>query len=47
MELDIENFDALRDYLMTHGHARFGEAVTFERLCGGVSNLTVKVLWTD
>lgn len=47
MQLDIENFDGLRDYLMSQGHTKFDEDVAFEQLCGGVSNRTVKVLWPD
>jgi len=47
MELDIEDFDALRDYLAERGHLRTGKQVDFEKLLGGVSNRTVKVRWTD
>jgi 5-methylthioribose kinase len=47
MELDIENFDALREYLTRQKRIQLGEAVSFENLHGGVSNRTVKVAWTD
>jgi 5-methylthioribose kinase len=47
MELDIENFDALRDYLTRQEYVKLGEAVSFKNLQGGVSNRTVKVAWTD
>jgi 5-methylthioribose kinase len=47
MELDIEDFDALRLYLMTQGHVKLDETVTFRNLPGGVSNRTVKVAWLD
>ncbi len=47
MELDIENFDALRDYLTTQEFVKLGEAVAFKKLHGGVSNRTVKVAWPD
>jgi 5-methylthioribose kinase len=47
MELDIEDFDALRDYLAERGHLRPGEQVEFQKLLGGVSNRTVQVKWTD
>jgi hypothetical protein len=45
MELDIEDFDALRRYLKRY--AGRGEPVSFERLKGGVSNRVVKVTWAD
>src|SRR5271168_3036860 len=47
MELDIEDFDALRDYLTAQGHVKLSETVSFKRLHGGVSNRTVKVTWAD
>jgi 5-methylthioribose kinase len=47
MELDIEDFDALRDYLTARGCVRVGESVSFKNLRGGVSNRTVKVAWAD
>ncbi len=43
MEFDIEDFDALRDYLAEHGYEKPGETVSLETLAGGVSNRTVKV----
>ena len=45
MELDIEDFDALRRYLKQY--ASRGEPVSFEKLEGGVSNRVVKVTWAD
>ena len=47
MELDIENFDALRDYLAEHGYVPSGEKIFLENLAGGVSNRTVRVEWGD
>jgi 5-methylthioribose kinase len=47
MEFDIEEFDALRDYLREHGYAKMGEALAFKKLPGGVSNRTVRVAWAD
>ncbi len=47
MELDIENFDDLRTYLMRQMPQESGRAVFFEKLLGGVSNRTVKVTWDD
>ena len=47
MELDIEDFDALRDYLTAQGHVKRNETVSFSNLQGGVSNRTVKVAWPD
>jgi 5-methylthioribose kinase len=47
MEFDIEDFDALRDYLTAQGYVKLGEAVSFKNLRGGVSNRTVKVTWAD
>ena len=45
MDLDIEDFSALEDYLRTNRHVRPRETVVFHRLPGGVSNKTVKVTW--
>jgi 5-methylthioribose kinase len=45
MELDIERFDALQDYLAQHGYAKPGETIVLQALPGGVSNRTVKVQW--
>ncbi len=47
MELDIEDFAALREYLTTQGRVQSGESVQCRKLCGGVSNRTVKVCWPD
>jgi 5-methylthioribose kinase len=47
MEFDIEEFDALRDYLREHGYAKMDEAPAFKKLPGGVSNRTVRVAWAD
>ena len=47
MQLDIEDFDALRNYLTTRGYVKAGETVSFKNLHGGVSNRTVKVAWAD
>jgi len=47
MEVDIENFDALRAYLTARESVKLGEAVSFCNLRGGVSNRTVKVAWAD
>jgi len=47
MEFDIEEFDALRDYLREHGYAKSGEPLAFKKLPGGVSNRTVRVAWAD
>jgi 5-methylthioribose kinase len=47
MELDIEDFDALRHYLTARGRIKSGETVSFKKLHGGVSNRTVRVTWTD
>jgi tRNA A-37 threonylcarbamoyl transferase component Bud32 len=43
MELDIEDFQALENYLRGHGYAGRRETIACERLTGGVSNKTVKV----
>ena len=45
MSLDIEDFAALHDYLAER--VRGNEAVSFQKLSGGVSNRTVKVVWSD
>ena len=47
MELDIENFNALRDYLSARGYIKPGDAVSIETLAGGVSNRTVRLAWAD
>ena len=47
MELDIEDFDSLRHYLMRRDHLRPDENVSFMKLSGGVSNRTVRVNWQD
>ena len=47
MELDIENFRALQNYLSLRGHLHPGEAVSFGVLPGGVSNRTVRATWAD
>ena len=47
MELDIENFESLRRYLYARNAVKSGEQVSFSKLCGGVSNRTVKVTWAD
>ena len=45
MEIDIEDFDALRLYLVDRTNR--GKPVSFEKLQGGVSNRTVLVTWED
>lgn len=47
MDLDIENLDALRVYLVAQGHVKPEEFVACQKLEGGVSSRTVKVLWPD
>src|ERR1700694_4729890 len=47
MEFDIEEFDALRDYLREHRYAKMDEALACKKLPGGVSNGTVRVAWAD
>jgi len=47
MEFDIEDFDALRHYLVQRGHIESGTTVFFKGLSGGVSNRTVRVSWAD
>jgi 5-methylthioribose kinase len=43
-KLDIEDFRALEDYLGRHGHIGRGETIACEKLAGGVSNKTIKVV---
>src|SRR4051812_7169919 len=43
MELDIEQFDPLLEYLRATGHISRRETPVFTRLTGGVSNRTVLV----
>jgi 5-methylthioribose kinase len=45
MELDIEEFDALRSYLARY--AGRGAPVSFKKLAGGVSNRVVQVTWAE
>jgi 5-methylthioribose kinase len=45
MELDIEDFEALRYYLAQHLNR--GQPVSISKLLGGVSNRTVQVMWAD
>src|SRR5436305_5892723 len=45
MEVDIEQFDALRLYLEQHGG--LGAPLSFKKLAGGVSNRVVQVTWED
>lgn len=47
MQFDIEDFDALREYLAAQGYVQLREAVLLQNLRGGVSNRTVKVAWPD
>lgn len=47
MEFDIENFEALQNYLTQRGHICPGEPVSFKKLLGGISNRTVRVSWAD
>jgi len=47
MELDIEDFPALEEYLRRNRHVSPGEMVAFQRLSGGISNKTVRVAWQD
>jgi 5-methylthioribose kinase len=47
MEVDIEEFDLLRDYLTGQGRIKPGESVSFKKLVGGVSNRTVRVARAD
>ena len=47
MELDIENFETLRDYLTAKGYVESGERISFSKLAGGVSNRTVRLAWPD
>jgi len=45
MELNIEDFDALQPYLAQRTNR--GKPVSFEKLQGGVSNRTVRIMWQD
>ena len=47
MQLVIENFPALRHYLVEQGLIPSGDAVACEKLSGGISNRTVKLTWPD
>jgi len=47
MELDIENFEALRQYLTRQEHIDSNDTIFFKNLAGGISNRTVKVIWQD
>jgi 5-methylthioribose kinase len=47
MEIDIENFDSLRQYLIGRGHIEPDETISFKKLPGGVSNRVVRVGWPD
>jgi 5-methylthioribose kinase len=45
MELDIEDFSALRQYLTERKYVQRGEQVEMQKLTGGISNRTIKVSW--
>lgn len=47
MEIDIEEFGALENYLRSNRFIDPGERVTFQKLLGGLSNKTVKITWPD
>src|SRR5271156_455568 len=47
MEIDIEDFDSLRQYLIGREHIKPDETISLKRLLGGVSNRTVRVGWSD
>lgn len=47
MEIDIEDSDALEDYLRRKRHVKSEGHMAFQKLSGGVSNKTVKVSWQD
>jgi 5-methylthioribose kinase len=47
MELDIEDFDALRNYLASRNNPMPSGAPKLKKLLGGVSNRTVRVDWPD
>jgi 5-methylthioribose kinase len=47
MELDIEDFDALRNYLAARNNTIPSGAPKMKKLLGGVSNRTVRVDWPD
>lgn len=46
-DLDIEDFDALRDYLETLGTTVPGRASSIRKLLGGISNRTVRIDWEN
>ncbi len=46
-EIDIEEFDSLRQYLLERGHIKPDESISLKSLSGGVSNRTVRVGWPD
>jgi|ERR1700730_4420901 len=45
MQIDIEDFGVLEDYLRSNRHISPGERVSFQKLLGGVSNKTVRLMW--
>jgi 5-methylthioribose kinase len=47
MQLDIEDFEALQNYLSSRGLLQRGAEVSFKVLPGGVSNRTVRAIWVD
>ena len=47
MELDIENFDSLRQYLIERGHLGHQETIVCKKLEGGISNRAVRIQWTN
>ena len=47
MELDIENFDSLRQYLAEHGHLGHDETIVCKKLEGGISNRAVRIQWKN
>ncbi len=47
MEIDIEDFGVLEDYLRSNRRIHPRDRVAFEKLPGGISNKTVKVTWRD
>jgi 5-methylthioribose kinase len=46
-EIDIEEFNSLRQYLVERGDIEPNESISFKKLLGGVSNRTVRVGWPD
>jgi 5-methylthioribose kinase len=46
-ELDIEDFSALWDYLRANGHIDLIDAISFQKLAGGISNKIVRVTWSN